>query len=103
MVGSTRTRRLVCGAVFAAGVSVMAAQAPDQVRTASGVIAAQTVARAAADGHTLLSVGPSFTFMGAVRSRLPYDTEKDFKAVGLAIELPMVVAINRSLPVTNMR
>ncbi len=67
------------------------------------VIGTEWVARAPADGHTLLSVGPSFTFMGAVRSRLPYDTEKDFKAVGLAIELPMVVAINRSLPVTNMK
>ncbi len=67
------------------------------------VIGTEWVARAAADGHTLLSVGPSFTFMGAVRSRLPYDTEKDFRAVGLAIELPMVVAINRSLPVSNMK
>lgn len=67
------------------------------------VIGTEVVARAPADGHTLLSIGPSFTVMNAVRSKLSYDTEKDFRAVGLAIELPMVVAVNMSLPVKNMK
>jgi tripartite-type tricarboxylate transporter receptor subunit TctC len=67
------------------------------------VIGTEMVARAPGDGHTLLSVGPSYTFQNVVHSGLPYDTEKDFRAVGLAIELPMVVAINISLPVKNMK
>jgi tripartite-type tricarboxylate transporter receptor subunit TctC len=67
------------------------------------VIGTELVARAPGDGHMLLSVGPSFTFMGAVRDKLPYDTEKDFRAVALAIELPMVVAVNISLPVKTMK
>ncbi len=67
------------------------------------VIGTELVARAPADGHTLLSIGPSFTVMNVMRSKLPYDTEKDFKAVGLAIELPMAIAINPSLPAKNMK
>ena len=67
------------------------------------VIGTELVARAPADGHTLLSIGPSFTVMNVMRSKLPYDTEKDFKAVGLAIELPMAIAINPSLPAKNKK
>ncbi len=67
------------------------------------VIGTEVVARAPADGHTLLSIGPSFTFMNVTRSGLPFDTEKDFRTVGLAMETPMVVAVNMSLPVKTMQ
>ena len=70
----------------------------------SSVIGAELVARAPADGHTLLSIGPSLATLSALYSKkLPFDFDKDFRAVGLAIELPMVVAVNSSLPVKNMK
>ena len=67
------------------------------------VIGTELVARAPADGHTLLSIGPSFSVINVLRSKLSFDTEKDFKAVGRTIELPMAIAVNPSLPVKNMQ
>jgi len=67
------------------------------------VIGVEMAARAPGDGHTLLATGPSFVTLHALRSNLPFDTDKDFKPVGLAIELPMVWAVNLSLPAKNMK
>jgi tripartite-type tricarboxylate transporter receptor subunit TctC len=69
----------------------------------STVIGTEYVARQPGDGHTLLCIGPSFTMHHALRSKVPFDTEKDFKAVTQAIGLTMVVAVNASLPVKNMK
>ncbi len=67
------------------------------------VIGTEYVARQPADGHTILCIGPSFTMHHAVRSKVPFDTERDFKAVSQAMGLTMVVAVNASLPVKNMK
>ncbi len=67
------------------------------------VIGTEYVARQPGDGHTILSIGPSFTMHHAVRSKVPFDTEKDFKAVALAMGLTMAVAVNPSLPVKTMK
>jgi tripartite-type tricarboxylate transporter receptor subunit TctC len=66
------------------------------------VIGTDYVARSPADGHTVLMIGPSFTTHSALRSKLPFDTEKDFKAVGQAIALTMVIAVNPSLPAKTL-
>lgn len=67
------------------------------------VIGTEFVARSPADGHTVLMIGPSFTSHSALRSKLPFDTDRDFKAVGQVIALAMVVAVNPSLPVKNLK
>lgn len=67
------------------------------------VIGTEYVARQPGDGHTLLCIGPSFTMHHAVRSKVPFDTERDFKAVSQAIGLTMVIAVNPSLPVKTMK
>jgi tripartite-type tricarboxylate transporter receptor subunit TctC len=67
------------------------------------VIGTEYVARQPGDGHTILSIGPSFTMHHAVRSKVPFDTEKDFKAVALAMGLTMAVSVNPSLPVKTMK
>ena len=67
------------------------------------VIGTEYVARQPGDGHTILSIGPSFTMHHAVRSKVPFDTEKDFKALALAMGLAMAVAVNPSLPVKTMK
>ena len=67
------------------------------------VIGTEYVARAPADGHTVLMIGPSFTSHSALRSKLPFDTDRDFKAVGQVIALTMVIAVNPSLPVKNLK
>lgn len=67
------------------------------------VIGTEYVARQPGDGHTVLSIGPSFTMHHAVRSKVPFDTDKDFKAVALAMGLTMAVAVNPSLPAKTMK
>ena len=46
-----------------------------------GVLAAGTVAKAAPDGHTLLSPGGNFAISAALQPNLPYDPFKDFAGV----------------------
>jgi len=69
----------------------------------ASVIGTDIVARAPADGHTILSISPSFAVMRDVIKDVPFDFEKDFRAVGLAMELPMGIAVNVSLPVRSIK
>ncbi|MGE5526010.1 MAG: Bug family tripartite tricarboxylate transporter substrate binding protein [Rhodospirillaceae bacterium] len=67
------------------------------------VIGTEYVAHQPGDGHTLLSIGPSFTMHHAVRSKVPFDTAKDFKAVAEAMALTMVVAVHPTVPARTMQ
>lgn len=67
------------------------------------VIGTDYVAHQPGDGHVILSIGPSFTMHHAVRSKVPFDTDKDFKAVAEAMALTMVVAVHPSLPAKTMQ
>lgn len=67
------------------------------------VIGTEYVARQPPDGYTMLMIGPSFTSHAALRSRLSFDTDRDFKAVSQVIGLTMAISVNPSLPARNMR
>jgi tripartite-type tricarboxylate transporter receptor subunit TctC len=67
------------------------------------VIAGELVARAPADGHTLLLMAPSFTINPFVRSKLPFDVLKDFSPVTLVANSALLIAIHPSLPARNTR
>lgn len=71
---------------------------------ASGIIAHQAVARAEADGHTLLFTNTSGMAINLVSfKRLPYDPRKDFTAVAIVCSLgPQMLSVNADLPVRNM-
>ena len=70
---------------------------------AGGTIAADSVAKAAPDGYTLLQNSITTHGVGPhLYSKLPYDPVKDFSAVsGLAL-LPLVMAVNADLPVKTV-
>ncbi|MFL6571271.1 MAG: Bug family tripartite tricarboxylate transporter substrate binding protein [Burkholderiales bacterium] len=70
---------------------------------AGGTIAADSVAKAPADGYTLLQNSITTHGVGPhLYAKLPYDPVKDFAAVtGLAL-LPLIMAINAELPVRNV-
>lgn len=67
------------------------------------VIATELVARAPADGHTLLLAGFSFVANAALRADLPYDTLKDFVAVARIESSPWMLASHPSLPVKSIK
>src|SRR5262249_29958886 len=70
---------------------------------ASGVIGAEVVARAPADGHTLVIVSNTLVTLPALRSDLPFDIFKDFAPV---IELggtPTVITVHPSFPARDLK
>ena len=70
---------------------------------ANTAIGAEVVARAPADGYTLLTIAPSFTINPFARSKLPYDTFKDFAGVTRCVSNAIVIAVHPSLPVKSVK
>lgn len=68
-----------------------------------GVVQAETVAKAAPDGHTLLLSGSGLWLMPFLRDQLPFDPVRDFAAVTLAVTSPNVLVVHPSLPVKTVR
>src|SRR5882762_10939099 len=75
----------------------------DNKTGAGGVIAGDIVAKAAPDGYTLLLTTPNHTINAAFRATLPYDTEKDLRAVSNVGQIPMLLVTHPSLPVTTFQ
>jgi tripartite-type tricarboxylate transporter receptor subunit TctC len=70
---------------------------------ASGTIAADLVARAPADGYTLLLANPSnMAIAAAVNQGLRYDPVADFTPIGRLIHVPFFVVTNATMPVKSM-
>ena len=68
-----------------------------------GIIGIEAAARAPADGHTVLFIANGFTMNPALRSRLPFDTVKDFTAIARIASNPLVVSAHPSLPARNLK
>jgi tripartite-type tricarboxylate transporter receptor subunit TctC len=69
---------------------------------AGAVVGYELAARAAGDGHTMLVVFPSFVINPAVKT-VKYDPLKDFRAIGQTISVPMVFAVNPSVPAKSLQ
>jgi tripartite-type tricarboxylate transporter receptor subunit TctC len=64
---------------------------------ASGVIGAEVVARAPADGHTLMIMSNTLVTLPALRNDLPFDVMKDFAPIVELGSTPTVIAVHPSL------
>ncbi len=71
---------------------------------AGGLIGCTYVARAPADGYTLLLGGLTTHILvqGAVDS-MPFDPMGDFAVASLLSKMPLVMVVNNDLPVTDLR
>jgi tripartite-type tricarboxylate transporter receptor subunit TctC len=70
---------------------------------ANGIIGSEIVARAPADGYTLLFVSSPHSVNPSLYAKLPYDTLRDFAPVSMAASSPYVLVVHPSLPVRNIR
>ena len=66
------------------------------------VIGTEVVARAPADGHTMLLMANSFTINPAVHDKLPYDPFKNFAPITLLVNSPQVLVVNPALQVRSL-
>jgi tripartite-type tricarboxylate transporter receptor subunit TctC len=71
---------------------------------AGGNIGADSVAKSAPDGHTLVmgTVG-THSINGALYSKMPYDMVKDFTPVAHIASAPNLLVVTNSLPVKNVQ
>ena len=69
----------------------------------NGIIGADIVAKAPADGYTLLFNASTFTSAPMTMKQVPYSVEKDFAPIALVAKAPLSVAINKNLPVTDIK
>jgi tripartite-type tricarboxylate transporter receptor subunit TctC len=70
---------------------------------ASGIIGSELVAKAPADGYTLLLAFTSHVTNPTLQPRLPYDTRTDFAPVSMIAVVPSVLIVHPSLPVHSVQ
>ena len=68
---------------------------------ASGAIGADFVAKAAANGYTLMFTSSSFATNAAAGIKLPFDPEKAFAPVGMFGISPILLVVHPALPVKD--
>ncbi len=69
----------------------------------NGIIGADVVAKSPADGYTLLFNASTFTSAPMTMKSTPYGVVKDFTPIALVAKAPLSVAINKNLPVTDIK
>src|SRR5471032_1883497 len=69
---------------------------------AGGTIGETVVAKADADGYTLLHDGTAFSVNGSLYPNLPFDYRKAFEQVFLASLVPNILVVTPSLPVNTL-
>jgi len=70
---------------------------------ADGNIGAEIVARAPADGYTVLIHAVPLVVNPSLRRKLPFDVNKDFVPVSLLTASPLVLVVNPSVPAKSIK
>ena len=69
----------------------------------NGVIGGDVVSKSPADGYTLLFNASTFTTAPMTMKSVPYNVTRDFAPVALVAKAPLSVAVNKKLPVTDIK
>jgi tripartite-type tricarboxylate transporter receptor subunit TctC len=70
---------------------------------AGGSIGTAYVAKAPADGYTLLMASPSHTINGALYKNLPFDAMKSFSPIVLCASGPLVLVVSSRSPIKSLK
>jgi tripartite-type tricarboxylate transporter receptor subunit TctC len=68
-----------------------------------GSLGTDVVAKAPADGYTVLFTLSSHTINPAIFAKLPFDTERDFESVGIVASLPQILVAHPSFEANNVQ
>ena len=69
---------------------------------AGGNVGAAEAARATPDGYTLLAAPSSIALSQSLFKNLPFNAEKDFRAIGLIASVPFVLVVNPAVPAKTL-
>jgi len=75
---------------------------PDFRSGAGGNIASEVVAKAPADGYTLLLTSPTIAISPSLFPKLGYDTFRDFTPITLLATVPNVMVVHPSVPAKTL-
>src|SRR5260221_6496643 len=75
----------------------------DNIPRSRGNTGVATVARAPADGYTILVVSTGFMVNPSMYAKVPYDPVKDFSPITLVAASPNVVSVNPSFPAKSLK
>lgn len=70
---------------------------------ANGIVGTEIVARAPADGYTLLFVSSPHSVNPSMYAKLPYDTLRDFSPISMVASSPYILVIHPSVPARNVK
>lgn len=70
---------------------------------AAGNIAADHVAKSAADGYTILIANNTIVIQAAMQPKLPFDVVKDFTPVGMVASTAVALAVHPDQPVRSVQ
>lgn len=70
---------------------------------AAGIIGSDMVAKASADGHTLLVAAGAHAINPSLYAKLPYNVHKDFAHVAFLVTAPNILVVNPSLQATLVK
>jgi tripartite-type tricarboxylate transporter receptor subunit TctC len=88
--------------VIAQGVSIPLGQPVIVDNRGGGVIPGEVVARAPADGHTILVMSGGL-WIGQLMRKVPYDVLRDFAPITLADRAPNILVVHPSVPVRSVK
>jgi tripartite-type tricarboxylate transporter receptor subunit TctC len=69
---------------------------------ANTIVGMELVARANADGHTLILTSTTQPINAVLYPKLPYDSIRDFAPISIVASSPLLVVVHPSLPVTTV-
>ena len=70
---------------------------------AATIIGTEVVAKAPADGHTLLMAPGAFATNPTVYRKMPYDAVRDFQPISQTLFTPQVIAVHPSVPAKSVK